>query len=99
MSAQGAQYFGGDKGIRTPDLYVANVSRYQLCYIPEVVKDGFPRRPSPCQAAALARKQFDDTTFHAEKQAFFGHTKKFSRNDCGIFNFIDFVANLCYNFG
>ncbi len=21
-------------GIRTPDLYVANVSRYQLCYIP-----------------------------------------------------------------
>ena len=27
---------GGDKGIRTPDLYVANVSRYQLCYIPVV---------------------------------------------------------------
>ena len=27
-------HFGGDKGIRTPDLYVANVSRYQLCYIP-----------------------------------------------------------------
>ena len=25
---------GGDKGVRTPDLYVANVSRYQLCYIP-----------------------------------------------------------------
>lgn len=25
---------GGDMGIRTPDLYVANVSRYQLCYIP-----------------------------------------------------------------
>ena len=29
--------FGGDKGIRTPDLYVANVSRYQLCYIPEFI--------------------------------------------------------------
>ena len=28
---------GGDKGIRTPDLYVANVSRYQLCYIPEIM--------------------------------------------------------------
>ena len=26
--------YGGDMGIRTPDLYVANVSRYQLCYIP-----------------------------------------------------------------
>lgn len=25
-------------GIRTPDLYVANVSRYQLCYIPVNVK-------------------------------------------------------------
>ena len=24
-------------GIRTPDLYVANVSRYQLCYIPVMV--------------------------------------------------------------
>ena len=28
------QVCGGDKGIRTPDLYVANVSRYQLCYAP-----------------------------------------------------------------
>ncbi len=28
---------GGDKGIRTPDLYVANVSRYQLCYIPVLI--------------------------------------------------------------
>lgn len=26
----------GDRGTRTPDLYVANVSRYQLCYIPEI---------------------------------------------------------------
>ena len=25
---------GGDKGIRTPDLYVANVSLYHLSYIP-----------------------------------------------------------------
>ena len=23
-------------GIRTPDLYVANVSRYQLCYSPNI---------------------------------------------------------------
>ncbi|HIZ73256.1 MAG TPA: hypothetical protein H9964_06725, partial [Candidatus Gallimonas intestinavium] len=29
--------------------YVANVSRYQLCYIPEVVKDGFCAAPSLCQ--------------------------------------------------
>lgn len=26
--------FGGDKGSRTPDLYDANVSLYQLSYIP-----------------------------------------------------------------
>ena len=25
---------GGAKGIRTPDLYNANVARYQLCYSP-----------------------------------------------------------------
>lgn len=28
--------FGGDKGIRTPDLYVANVSLSQLSYIPKM---------------------------------------------------------------
>ena len=27
--------FGGAKGIRTPDLYNANVARYQLCYSPK----------------------------------------------------------------
>lgn len=25
--------------------------------------------------------------------------KKIPRNSCGIFNIVDFVANLCYNFG
>ena len=27
--------FGGDKGIRTPDLRIANASLYQLSYIPK----------------------------------------------------------------
>lgn len=30
--------FNGDKGSRTPGLYIANVSLYQLSYIPEVKK-------------------------------------------------------------
>ena len=68
--------FGGDNETRTRDLYVANVSRYQLCYIPEVVEDGSSCRPSPRQTAAHARKHLDDTTFPAEKQAFFGCAKK-----------------------
>ncbi len=25
--------------------------------------------------------------------------KKIPRDSCGIFNIVDFVANLCYNFG
>ena len=29
-----ARVFGGAKGIRTPDLYNANVARYHLCYSP-----------------------------------------------------------------
>ena len=29
--------FGGDKGIRTPDLCVANASLYQLSHIPSLV--------------------------------------------------------------
>ena len=37
QSGSSAFAFGGDKGIRTPDLYVANVSRYQLCYIPKYI--------------------------------------------------------------
>ena len=28
-------FYGGAKGIRTPDLYNANVARYQLCYSPK----------------------------------------------------------------
>ncbi len=31
----GLYWFGGAKGIRTPDLYNANVARYQLCYSPK----------------------------------------------------------------
>ena len=31
----GLVLFGGDKGIRTPDLYDANVSLYQLSHIPK----------------------------------------------------------------
>ena len=34
LQALACKDFGGAKGIRTPDLYNANVARYQLCYSP-----------------------------------------------------------------
>ena len=41
---------GGDKGTRTPDLYVANVSRYQLCYIPKTCKNIVIQTPAICNS-------------------------------------------------
>ena len=35
VSSTAFSLFGGDKGIRTPDLYDANVSLYQLSHIPK----------------------------------------------------------------
>ena len=47
---------GGDKGIRTPDLYVANVSRYQLCYIPAfqiLLSSRNIKYSTPCQLIVI----------------------------------------------
>ena len=57
-------YIGGDKGIRTPDLYVANVSRYQLCYIPISLRNLLYHK--------LPQKQMISGWFFNEKCFFLG---------------------------
>ena len=46
--------FGGAKGIRTPDLYNANVARYQLCYSPKYSRRILCRFDISCFAKELS---------------------------------------------
>ena len=64
--------FGGDKGIRTPDLYVANVSRYQLCYIPVLVGTAELESATSC----MSSKRSNQLSYAPVKYIYFNNFKR-----------------------